>query len=193
VSDRYDRHLNPNGACPDVAECDQIFHNSPKDGPGLGEVCPCCGVTVEPNEDEMMWINAANDMPDLADRFPDGVNESLTPGMLASLKKETLVAFPMSAWDELEYLVDDSDPTPTDLPSVIVLAWKAKHGRLPTGDEVTCEGEEAGNSWEFYVQGIELTELLRIVRSAVPEGWTADIVAVSGSSLQGTQINITRA
>ena len=40
-------------------------------------------------------------------------------------KDEVRVVLPMNGWEELGYLVDDSTEDPTDLPTVLLLAWEA--------------------------------------------------------------------
>jgi hypothetical protein len=110
-----------------------------------------------------------------------------------SANAETRVAFPMEAFAELEYLLDDSTEEPTDLPAAVVLAWQAAHERFPSGtDDVSCEGEEEGEEWAFYCRGLELDHLLRVVRQAIPEGWKADFTPVPPNAYSGTAIAITR-
>jgi hypothetical protein len=108
-------------------------------------------------------------------------------------RAETRVAFPVEAFDELGYLVGDSTEDPTDLPSAVVLAWQAAHGRLPgAGDDVSCEGAEEGEEWAFSCRGLELDQLLGVVRQAIPPGWTAEITPVPPAAFAGTAIAMTR-
>jgi hypothetical protein len=108
-------------------------------------------------------------------------------------KGETRVVFPMDAWDELEYLVDDSTEEPTDLPSKVYIAWQKEHGHFPKGEEdVSCEGEEEDTTWAFYCRGFSPQQLLQIVEEAIPDGWTAGIVPVPEDAFSEAQIAITR-
>lgn len=115
------------------------------------------------------------------------------PALRKAAKDQVRVVLPMSAWDELEYLVDDSTEEETDLPSRVLGAWKASHGRFPkVKDNVSCEGEEEGESWAFYVAGYTVEDLLPVVRQAIPDGWTANVVAVPPDAFAGGQIAVTR-
>jgi hypothetical protein len=108
-------------------------------------------------------------------------------------KDEVRVVFPMDAWDELEYLADDSNDDPTDLPSKVYSAWEKEHGHFPTGEEdISCEGEEEDTEWAFYCRGFTTQQLLPIVEEAIPDGWTAGVVPVPEEVLSGGQIAITR-
>jgi hypothetical protein len=96
---------------------------------------------------------------------------------------ETRVVLPMDAWDELEYLAADDTEEPTDLFSRLYLAWQKLHPGEPD-ENVLCEGEEEGEVWTFYCQGLSADELLTVVQEAIPENWTASLV--------GEQITIAR-
>ena len=105
---------------------------------------------------------------------------------------EVRVVLPMDAWDELEYLAADDTEEPTDLASVLLMAWEKEHGRFPGDDDVSCEGEEEGEEWAFYVHGFEVQELLQVVVDAIPDGWTAALVPVPDDVLSAAQVAITR-
>ena len=63
---------------------------------------------------------------------------------------------------------------------------------MKASDDVCCEGEEEGEEWAFYVHGFTVDELLPLVRSAIPDGWTVGVVPVPDGVHSGAQIAVVR-
>lgn len=98
-------------------------------------------------------------------------SEEARAGLLAEIR----VVFPMSAWDELEFLVDA-------FPEQVVTTFEG----------ADAEGEEEGEEWAFYCSGMTPEQTREQVLLAVPDGWTAKIVPVRPGELTGTRIEIQR-
>jgi hypothetical protein len=111
-------------------------------------------------------------------------------GKGAPTPEEIKVILPMDDWDELEFLAADDSEERTDLPSRVALAYQALHPGEPDED-VLCEGEEEGDVWVFYCQGLTVDQLLTVVREVIPEGWTAEAVAAEELA-SSAQITVSR-
>lgn len=162
---------NAGADCPDHAECDFVFHTV-GDGPRIGEVCGCCGETVKPTEEELLWINAANDRPDPKKLTPDLVRqgreaarEAWTRAGLPPLTTdqpsptEERVAVPIELWDELEWLEDG--------PLTEAMAAAADGGY--------AEGGEEGREYVFYCHGLDLPALQLLVAGLVGDRYAVTI------------------
>lgn len=101
--------------------------------------------------------------------------------------------FSMEDWDELMYLVDDSDSETTTFADVVHLDYRARHdGREPKNTDALVEDEEEDAEMAMYCSCVELDHLLELVLQAIPEGFTAAVVPPPEWVLSGTQIAITR-
>jgi hypothetical protein len=100
--------------------------------------------------------------------------EDLSPHTAAALGKEIHVAMPMAGWDELEFLADG-------FPDRVYEQTKGE-----------VEGEEEGEWWVFYCNGVTIEGLLEQSLAALPQGWTAAVVPVPDGDLAAGRIEFSR-
>lgn len=106
---------------------------------------------------------------------------------------ETLVTFPMEHWETLKGpLVDDENEGDLPFTERFYAEWQRLHPGEEMPVEVLCEDEEEDPVYAWYCQGLTVDQLLNLVKSIVPDGFTGAVAPVPEDSPAGALIAITK-
>lgn len=100
----------------------------------------------------------------------------------ALIGRQVRVSFPMSAFEELRFITDDSDGLMEHL-----------LGEAGADDD-TAHDEDEGIEYAFYLSSDTLTveEVLAVTNAMLPAGWVAVVTPPRGDYPPATQVDFTR-